>query len=326
MNPRGPVFVAGLERTGTSLMFALLASHPNLAMTRRTNLWTYFFDRYGDLADAGNLERCLQTMARYKRLVVLHPDWARIREAFRDGDPSYGRLFEVLESQYAERLGKPRWGDKSLNTERYADPIMESYAGARILHMVRDPRDRFASVMARWKVRRGGAGAGTAEWLSSVKLAERNLRHHPGQYLIVRYEDLASAPEPTLREVCAFIGEEFAPQMIGMEGAEAFRDQGSNSSYGARDVGVISTESIGRFAQVLSPRQIAFIQTFARKRMISLGYSPQPVELGLEDKTRLLAVDMPLELGRLVAWNARHEVQNRAGRTVPGYRLVEGAA
>ena len=34
---RGPVFVAGLERSGTSLIFALLASHPNIAMTRRTN-------------------------------------------------------------------------------------------------------------------------------------------------------------------------------------------------------------------------------------------------------------------------------------------------
>ncbi len=326
MNARGPVFVAGLERSGTSLMFALLASHPNLAMTRRTNLWTYFFDRYGDLAEPANLDQCLQTMSRYKRLVVLQPDWARLREDFQRGEPSYGRLFDLLERQYADRLGKPRWGDKSLNTERYAGPIVESYPEARILHMVRDPRDRFASVMARWKVRRGGAGAGTAEWLSSVKLAERNLRYHSGQYLIVRYEDLASAPESTLREVCAFIGEDYAPQMIGMAGAEAFRDQGSNSSYGAREVGVISTESIGRFAQVLSPRQIAFIQTVSRKRMTSLGYDPQPIALGLEERARLLAVDMPLELGRLMAWNARHEVQNRAGRTVPGYRLVEGGA
>jgi hypothetical protein len=159
-----------------------------------------------------------------------------------------------------------------------------------------------------------------------VKLAERNGRRHPGRYRIVRYEDLVAMPESTLREICDFIEEEYTPEMVGMGGAETFRDQGSNSSYGAREAGLISTESIGRYSQVLTGRQIAFIQTVAGKRMSSLGYRAEPLSLGMEDRALLLALDMPLELGRLVAWNARHEVQNLAGRTVPGYRLVEGAA
>ncbi|MFN2221113.1 MAG: sulfotransferase, partial [Candidatus Promineifilaceae bacterium] len=46
-----PVYVAGLERSGTSLMYALLASHPRIAMTRRTNMWTHFYNQYGDLAN-----------------------------------------------------------------------------------------------------------------------------------------------------------------------------------------------------------------------------------------------------------------------------------
>ena len=37
-----------------SLAFALLASHRNISMTRRTNLWTYFYGQYGDLADDAN--------------------------------------------------------------------------------------------------------------------------------------------------------------------------------------------------------------------------------------------------------------------------------
>jgi len=42
---RGPIFVAGPERSGTSLLFALLASHSQIAMTRRTNLWKHFYEQ-----------------------------------------------------------------------------------------------------------------------------------------------------------------------------------------------------------------------------------------------------------------------------------------
>ena len=106
----GPVFVAGLERSGTSLMYALLASHPNIAMTRRTNLWTHFYGQYGDLADDANLERCLAMMMRYRRLQLLQPDPERLRRDFRSGARTYPRLFALLEEQYAERLGQRSLG------------------------------------------------------------------------------------------------------------------------------------------------------------------------------------------------------------------------
>ena len=117
----GPIFIAGPERSGTSLIYALLASHPNIAMSRRTNLWTHYFNQYGDLNSDANFERCLSMMMRYKRLRKLNPDPERIRREFQQGERTYSRLFALLEEHFAEQLGKPRWGDKSLNTERYAD-------------------------------------------------------------------------------------------------------------------------------------------------------------------------------------------------------------
>jgi hypothetical protein len=100
--------LAGLERSGTSLIFALLASHPNIAMTRRTNLWTHFYGQYGDLADDANLDRCLDMMMRYRRLQILEPDRDQLEAAFRSGPRTYAELFARLE-EYAARLGKPRW-------------------------------------------------------------------------------------------------------------------------------------------------------------------------------------------------------------------------
>jgi len=320
---KGPVFVAGLERSGTSLMYALLATHPGLAMTRRTNMWTYFYGQYGDLSQPQNLENCLSMMMRYKRLVKLKPDPVRIRQDFQQSsDKSYARLFALLEEHYAERAGKPRWGDKSLNTERYAEPIFEAYPGARILHMIRDPRDRYASVLKRWKVRRGDVGAGTAMWLSSVSLGKENQRRYPDQYKVVRYETLVAQPEEMLGEICDFIGEPYSPEMITMQGAKGFREQGSNSSYGQRKPGAISTSSIGRYRQVLSSRQIAFIQSVAKQEMQRFDYELDAIELTPADRLKLILADWPRNMALLLTWRVREAIKDQTGRKLPDYRIV----
>jgi Sulfotransferase family len=321
----GPIFVAGLERSGTSLMYALLASHPNIAMTRRTNLWTHFFEQYGDLGDDANLERCLEMMMRYKRLLILDPDPVRLRREFVEGERTYARLFSLLEQQVADRLGKPRWGDKSLNTERYTEQILDAYPGARILHMMRDPRDRYASSKTRWGIRRGGVGAGTAEWLASARLALAYQRRFPDRYRAVRYETLVSEPEATTGELCAFIGEAFVPEMLEMRGAPRLLEKGSNSSYGARPPGVISPDSIGRFRDVLSGRQVAFIERTATSEMAAFGYPRAGMHLGPAQRMRFAVVDLPLESARLSAWRLREARRDRRGRPVPSYRIVQEA-
>ena len=319
----GPIFVAGLERSGTSLIFALLASHPNIAMTRRTNLWTHFYGQYGDLADDANLDRCLDMMMRYRRLQILEPDRDQLEAAFRSGPRTYAELFARLEEQYAARLGKPRWGDKSLNTERYTDAIVAAYPDARIVHMLRDPRDRYASSKTRWQGRRGGVGAGTAEWLSSARTAARNTERYPRHVRVLRYEDLATDPKRWLRSVCDFIDEPFTPEMLTLDGAPVFRDKGANSSYGARQAGTISADSIGRFRRVLSATDIEFIQVVAADEMARFGYEPDAQHLPAARRLRFVVGNLPWETCRLVAWHAREAARDRRGRPVPSYRLVE---
>jgi hypothetical protein len=320
-----PVYVAGLERSGTSLMYALLASHPQLAMTRRTNMWTHFYNQYGDLSNDENFERCLLGMMTYKRLIKLQPDPERIRREFRQGEATYGHLFSLLQIHYAERIGKPRWGDKSLHTERYAEPIFEAYPKARILHMIRDPRDRYASSMSRWGTSSGGIGFGTAMWLASLELAQRNSARFPQQYMIVRYETLASEPETTLRQICDFIELVYAEEMLGMEDAGSF--SGSNSSYDLdRPRGVISTDSIGRYRQVLSKHDIAFMQSQARDGMEDMAYQIDSLQLNWSDQLTFNLGIVPLNRVRMLAWRSRESIRNRRGRPVPSYRIVKNPA
>ena len=319
-----PIYIAGLERSGTSLIYALLGSHPDIAMTRRTNLWTHFYGQFGDLAQPENFERCLAMMLRYKRIVRLDPDPERIRREFAQGNQSYADLFALLGEHYAEGRGKSRWGDKSLNTERYADYIFEAFPEARMIHMVRDPRDRYASSLTRWGRNRGGVGSGTAMWLWSVALARRNMARYPGRYAILRYETLIFRPDETLRELCNFMGEAYSPLMLTMRDAELFRDEGGNSSYGSRDPGVISTSSIGRFRNVLTRRQIAYMERAAGREMTSFGYILDNPDLSMADKAINQLFESPINKARGAAWRTREAYLDRKGRAVPSYRIVPG--
>lgn len=323
MNEKGPIFVCGAERSGTSLLYALLTSHPQIAMMRRTNYWAYFDGQFGDLSQPDNFERCLKALLQYKRIRVLQPDPERIRREFAQGEKSYGRLLDLLGQHFAARQGKPRWGDKSLNTERFAPALFATFPHARVIQIIRDPRDRYASALKRWKVIRGEAGSGAAAWLASVRLARRNEKRFPGRYLVVRYETLAAQPEATLHTICQFLNEPYSPAMLAMHGAENFRDEGGNSSYGNRQPGQISTSSIGRYRQMLSPQAIAFIQTAARRQMLAFGYEIDPLPWSTRERLRFALLEWPLNMARLLAWHSREAYYDRTGRILPDRRIID---
>lgn len=319
----GPIFVTGADRSGTTLLYALLASHPDISMVRRSNMWRWFNGNYGDLGDTGALERCLSDLLRYQRIAPLDPDEARIRREFADGPPTYGRLFALFHEHLAERRGKPRWGDKSLHTEYHADAILEAYPEARILHLVRDPRDRYASVVRRQEPGRAkGVSAATGRWLASMRVAHRNVRRHPRHYMVVRYETLAASPEPTMRAICRFIDAPYDPAMLTMSGAPDHDAVGGNSSFEALPSGVISTRSIGRYRTVLEPTDIAFIQVCARPYLVRHGYDLVPLAVSVRDRVRIYGGEVPARLARLMGWFAVDAVQNRRGTSVPDERLT----
>jgi len=319
------IFLTGADRSGTSLMFALLASHPNISMVRRTNFWRWFYGQFGDLSDRANFERCLDTMLRYERLQELKPDPERIRREFWEGEPSYGRLFALVHEHHAERVGKARWGDKSLHTEHHADAVFTEFPRAQMIHMIRDPRDRYASVLKRYADEDKGVAAATGRWLASVRTAERNLQRYPDRYLIVRYESLVSKPEEIVKQVCAFIGEAYDPAMLTMKGAPRHRKAGGNSSFTQFEPGVISTRSVGRFRQVVAKADIAFIQTSAGRQMEALGYLPERERMSPAGRASFYLGALPVNLVRMTGWLALEAIAQRRGRTVPASRLEKRA-
>ena len=292
-------------------------------MVRRTNMWRYFYKRYGDLALPENFERCLREMLRYNRIqTFLKPDGERIRREFLQGPPTYGRLFSLFHQHHAESLGKERWGDKSLHTEHYVDRLFSEYPDARVLHITRDPRDRYASVRKRHGRDVPRLGGANARWLLSVRKALENQRRFPDRYKILRFEDLAGHPEQTAREICAFLGEEYFPEMLSMGGASDHTESGGNSSFEKIEPGKISQKPIGRFREVLSNIEIAYIQLFTGKYMLQLGYQPDPVRLTAGEKLKFYGMTLPSSLLRMAGWILLNVIKIKRGEPIPRSRLL----
>lgn len=287
-----PIFLAGIDRSGIGLLGELLEGHPDVAITRRINFWEFYADRFGDLSDPARLDACLSDMMRYTRIRRLQLDFGRIRAEFLEGEATYPRLFRLLQEQNMQRLGKQRWGDKSLGAEGHAEKILSAFGDAVMLHVVRDPRDRYASQATHRSAGRGGPGSGTAAWLWSARLARRHSRRHPGRYLPLRYEDLVTRPDATLGSVCEFVGIDFDPLMF------QFWDQESNTRRPVQ----LHTGSIGRFRRDLSPGDIRFIERAAGSEMSRWGYEPEGVDWSAGEKLQYAATTLPTALAGRVLW------------------------
>jgi hypothetical protein len=322
----GPIYIGGPDRCGKTLVAALLGSHSRIAIPIvGSNLWTFFADQHGDLADDRNLDRCLAALYRYKHARFLGLDLPRLRSEMRRGPATYPRLFALIHEHFAERAGKPRWGDQSGLIERYAEPIFASIPGVRMIHMVRDPRDRYEGSLAMWPAGRGRVGAAVARWRYSIDLGERNARRWPDRYRLLRYEDLVRDPEGVTSDLCAFVGEAFEPGMMAMPDAPTYR---AKLAAGADGVPRITDAHIGDYRGRIPPHELAFMQGRLAARMRRYGYALDPVSIPLGDRLRYV-VRWPAQAGRMVAWESVERLQHRLpgifGRRPPAAKIVDSS-
>jgi hypothetical protein len=281
----GPIFIGGLSYSGKTQLRLMLNAHPDIVITRRTAMWPRYYDRFGDLERDGNLAAALDAMFADAHVRSLNPDRRRIEREFMTGPRTYARLFGLFHAHNAEARGKRRWGDQLGRVEQYAVPIFGGFPEARLIHMVRDPRERYAVVRVSSRSRRGKPGWETAQWLDSARLARRNAQRFPGRTLTVRYEDLASDPERTLRAVCAFLGETFRPSMLP----------------------TAVEESIGGRLWRASPaplgaRETAYIEQHAAGELSAFGYCLLRPSLSPRERLLSTVIDAPLNAGGALAW------------------------
>lgn len=211
-----PFFVLGSQRSGTTMLRLMLNRHPRLAVPHESKFMMAFHSRlrdYGDLAEKENAARLLDDIAGHKAVVAGELITDKNLILARDVS-TYPKMIDAIMSEKAKQMGKPRWGDKTPYYITYIDEIWKLFPQSKIVHLVRDGRDVVVSQRnIEWMSNNLPRLAHDWWWKTMVCHKVGSVRG-PDWFLEVRYEDLVVDTENTLRIICDFLGEEFAPQMM----------------------------------------------------------------------------------------------------------------
>ncbi len=120
------------------------------------------------------------------------------------------QALDLMMSELALRAGKSRWGEKTPGNAGVIPRILRFWPDAFIVHITRDPRDVYASMINnnRWVE----IEEFVPRYLSTVVAAKDWLASHGGEhgrYYELRYEDLVMHPDREMRRLMDFLGESF---------------------------------------------------------------------------------------------------------------------
>lgn len=297
----GPVFVCGPSRSGTALVRSILNLHPRVFLAGETHYFDDLRPRLGDEARTPVADVRRRMVEDYL-LALSHRPYGH------HGDPEKGRVRRADLHALADELGssgdahleaycriearangRDIWGEKTPRHVYRIPELLEAFPGARVICLVRDARAIVASYRD-WRNQGGfdfeNDPGGEAALEADHERARRS--YHPvtisllwrgamraaiaaqgtfgaARVRLQRYERLAQRSEAEVRELAEWLGLAFEPAMAA--------PPMSNSSYARFEVKAgVSSESVDRWRDKLSPGEIATVESVCGPTLRELGY------------------------------------------------------
>ena len=213
----GPLFVVGMWRSGTSLLYALLNQHPEIALLYEGDLplltpLFWFSKSKGDW-----LERWEFWNSALQRHQIDRAAISRTASGLAEAMSSVGR-------EYARKKSAGIWGCKSPNYFDSMTRLSREFPDARFIVIWRDPSDICRSILR---------AAASPTWFRKAGIAQRALfgyremKKEADQLVAfgvplyeIEYADLVQTPTRVMENVCHFLGLPMDERMLSLAGAD----------------------------------------------------------------------------------------------------------
>jgi hypothetical protein len=273
----GPVFVVGMNGSGTTMLLDCLGRHPALyAFPQETRLIPYLMSRvavFGDLSEDANFLRLWEEVrnlgvfrvANGEQPVPVPDDW-------RDYSRSLAAVLDGVFRYFAAREGKRRWCEKTPQHAQHLLALAEQFPNAKFIQVIRDGRDCAASFHRRW---RRQPELTMYRWKKVVASGQtQGNALGEGRYLETRYEDLTAAPESSLRRICGFLGLRFDEAVL--ESAQPYMQAANgNSGRGLK-------RNSGKWQSYFTARVQQRLEQIAGRTLARCGYATRFPEADLD--------------------------------------------
>lgn len=339
-----PIFIVGYLHSGTTLLRNVFKDHPAIftgeGETRFFDYLPMIRQNFPDLTDDQTLRDYLLYLARIIRTNYGKVHIERDAENFASfaefglsqvaydalltaaqAQRNHAQLFGLVSDALCAANGKARWLEKTPTHLFHIDTIIQAVPNARFVAIVRDPRDVLASKRSRqaeeWVQQTNAARRDVKKiqagfdplwdalaWRSSVNAVQTAQAKYPGQVFSIRYEDLVTDQEATVRQICTFVDLPFSDKLLDVAWTNS-----TTQRQGSRGM---SAASVGKWQQKLTPAMVALAQVVAKQEMQSLHYQLVPIPWSAR-------LSMPLLIGR-----SGYEFFERLGRRwrIGGFRFV----
>ena len=139
---KGPVFVLGCPRSGTTVLYHMLLSAGNFAIYRaESNVFSVLVPRFGNFRSEQNRRRLMRYWLQSKLFQVSGLDAKQIEDRIMRDCRSGGDFLRILMESVAAKQGMSRWADCTPDHLLYLDEIRHQVPDAHIIHIIRDGRD-----------------------------------------------------------------------------------------------------------------------------------------------------------------------------------------
>jgi hypothetical protein len=210
-------FIVGVGRSGTTLLRAILDTHPEMAIPGESHFIPGMLkDRRRYESPSGfRGELFLGALGRHPRFRRWGLSEDTARRSFRDDPPlTLAAAFRRVYALFAEDRRRTRYGDKTPAYIHHISALAGLFPEARFVHLVRDGRDVALSRLDHPTMSASPSDLAIL-WKRSIEKGRRmGRRLGLHRYREIRYEDLVKDPEEVTSSVCAFIELGFDPVML----------------------------------------------------------------------------------------------------------------
>lgn len=268
-----PFFIIGAGRSGTTLLRLILAGHSRLHIPPETWFILPLVKNLPltDRLDSTQVTRALDIMIGDYRWpdMGLPADELRGR-AMTLHNPKLVDIINLVYQWHLEASGKRHFGDKTPIYYEIVPQLITLYPDAKFIHLIRDGRDVAISwIDVGWERYYERA---KFEWIPAMQYRREHLKSaYAERILEVKYEDLITNLEATVRRICDFLDESYEPEMLNWQHLTEMVPERERHIHGKLNQPV-SNDAIGVWRKKLTTAECFAMEACLHNDLQQLGY------------------------------------------------------
>ncbi|NKQ36527.1 MAG: sulfotransferase [Chloroflexi bacterium] len=257
------IAIVGVGRSGTSLLMSMLNAHPDVAFPPEF----HFINRHLAQKPQAALDEAVARLQADARFARLEMDLAEVIRPFTHNRQPFTMpaLYRQILLTYAQQQNVAIIGDKAPKYVEYLPVIRQIVPDAKIIHLIRDPRDVYLSrTKAAWSANRSDTTQFLAYRAQYALGRSQGPRLFGENYLEVQYENLLAQPEMTLHSICDLLQIPYFSQMLAFATSAQELVAQDELAWKKETFGPLLINNMNKWQRELTPAQTARVEAACR--------------------------------------------------------------